>query len=162
MLIRVSKILCIAAVSFYSALCTFGNISDYYTNFPLVERVLMMKDIFPNSTIGYRAITSPVLHHVAYIIIISLEGLTSLLCAVGSCQLIMVRNQEALVFNQSKKWAVAGLTLGFVTWQVLFMSIGGEWFGMWMSQMLRGAVSAAFQTVITILAVLIYVVIKDE
>ncbi|CEG58205.1 DUF2165 family protein [Legionella fallonii] len=162
MSIRFSKIVLIAAIFFYCALTAFGNIFDYYTNFPLVERALMMKDVFPNSTIVYRAVTNPVLHHIAYIIIISMECLTAFLCAVGAWKLFKVRKEGAVVFNQSKRWAVAGLTVGFLTWQVLFMSIGGEWFDIWMSQILRGALGAAFQIFITILAVLIYVVIKDE
>ena len=162
MTIRCSKIFFIAAIFFFCALTAFGNVSDYYTNFPLVERALMMKDVFPNSAISYRAITNPMFHHVAYIIIISLETLTAVLCAIGALKLFKVRNESAVVFNQSKNWAIAGLTVGFFTWQVLFMSIGGEWFGIWMSPLLRNALPTAFQIFITILAVLIYVVIKDE
>ncbi len=162
MLIRRSKILCIAAISFFCLLTSFGNISDYYNNFSLVERALTMKDAFPNSTITYRAITNPVLHHVAYLIIIILETLTAVLCMVGTWKLFRARNQTGALFNKNKNWAIAGLTLGFLTWQVLFMSIGGEWFGIWMSQMLHGAIAASFHIFITILAVLIYVGIKDE
>ena len=67
----------------------------------------------------------------------------------------------AQAFNRSKKLAIAGLTLGFLTWQVSFMSIGGEWFGMWMSSEWNG-VPDAFRFFITILGVLIYLVHKDE
>lgn len=162
MIIRLSKIFLIIAIFLFCALTAFGNLSDYYTNFPLVERALMMKDIFPNSSIGYRAITNPMLHHVAYIIIISLEALSAILCAIGALKLFSARNQSAAIFNQSKNWAIAGLTVGFLTWQVLFLCIGGEWFGIWMSPLLRNAIPAAFQIFITILLVLIYVVIKDE
>lgn len=162
MIIRLSKIMCIAAVSFYCLLAAFSNITDYYTSFPLVERVLMMKDVFPNSTISYRAVTNPIVHHTIYIIIISLEVLTALLCAFGVWKLFKVRKASAIIFNQNKNWAVAGLTLGFLTWQVIFMSIGCEWFGIWMSSMLRGVITAAFQIFITILVILIYVTIKDE
>lgn len=162
MTVRLSKILCIIAVSFYCLLAAFGNATDYFANFSAVEQALMMKDIFPNSTIAYRAITNTSLHHVAYILIICLEGLTALLCAIGAWKLFRARSQSASIFNHSKHWAVAGLTLGFLTWQVMFMSVGGEWFGLWMSLMLKGVVTAAFQIFITILVVLIYVVIKDE
>lgn len=162
MLIRYSKILCIIAIAFFSMLTVWGNTTDYYTNFSLVERALTMKDIFPHANIGYRAITNPIWHHAFYIIIIILEFLTALLCIIGAWKLFMVRNKSGAVFNHSKNWAVAGLTLGFFIWQVLFMSIGGEWFAIWMSQMLNGALTAAFHIFITVLAVLIYVVIKDE
>jgi predicted small integral membrane protein len=162
MIIRLSKIFCITAISFYCLLAAFGNATDYFTNFSNVERALMMKDVFPNSTIIYRAITNPIMHHVAYIIIISLESLTALLCALGAWKLFRARHESASMFNLTKYWAVAGLTLGFLTWYVLFMCVGGEWYGMWMSPVLNGALTAAFHIFISILAVLIYVVAKDE
>jgi len=53
------------------------------------------------------------------------------------------------------------LTLGFLVWQVGFMSVGGEWFGMWMSKQWNG-VPDAFRFFITILAVLIFLSLRDE
>jgi len=55
---------------------------------------------------------------------------------------------------------VAGLTLGFLVWQVGFMSVGGEWFGMWMSKEWNG-VPDAFRFFITIGLVLLYLVQRD-
>ncbi|AOW59294.1 TPA: DUF2165 family protein [Legionella pneumophila] len=162
MIIRFSKVLLVVAVSFFCLLTAFGNITDYSANFPAVVKVLTMSDIFPDSTITYRAITSPVLHYVAFIIIVILELLTAVFCGIGAWKLFRVRNESASVFNHSKSWAIGGLTLGFVTWQVIFMSIGGEWFGMWMSPTLNSALTTAFHIFITILAVMIYLVIKDE
>jgi predicted small integral membrane protein len=63
-------------------------------------------------------------------------------------------------FDRSKNVAIAGLTLGFLVWQVGFMSIGGEWFGMWMSQKWNG-VPDAFRFFATIGLVLIYLVQRD-
>lgn len=161
-MIRISKILFVAAIAFYCFLAAFGNITDYWANYPAVVRALTMQDIFPNATISYRAITNPVLQHVCYLTIISFESLTAILCAIGAWKLFRTRKADALIFNQEKKWAIGGLTLGFVTWQVLFMSIGGEWFGMWMSPVLNNAITTSFHIFITILVVLLYVVHKDE
>lgn len=162
MLLRISKIMLVASVSFYCFLTVFGNITDSSTNFTGVERALAMKDVFPNSTITYRAITNPVLQNAAYITIVSLEFLTALFCALGAWKLFKARRKEASLFNQDKKWSIIGLTLGFLTWQVLFMSIGGEWFGMWMSPILNNALTTAFHIYITILLILVYVAAKDE
>ncbi|HAT2066382.1 TPA: DUF2165 domain-containing protein [Legionella pneumophila] len=162
MIIRFSKVLLVVAVSFFCLLTAFGNITDYSANFPAVVKVLTMSDIFPDSTITYRAITSPVLHYVAFIIIVILELLTAIFCGIGAWKLFKARNESPSVFNHSKNWAIGGLTLGFVTWQVIFMSIGGEWFGMWMSPTLNSALTTAFHIFITILTVMIYLVIKDE
>ncbi|WP_165679542.1 DUF2165 family protein, partial [Metapseudomonas otitidis] len=64
-------------------------------------------------------------------------------------------------FRAAKGWAVAGLTLGFLTWQVGFMSVGGEWFGMWMSKQWNG-VPDAFRFFITLLVVLIYLSLPED
>ncbi|MET0528733.1 MAG: DUF2165 family protein, partial [Microvirga sp.] len=53
------------------------------------------------------------------------------------------------------------LTLGFLVWQVGFMSVGGEWFGMWMSEKWNG-VPDAFRFLMTILGVLIFVSLRDD
>lgn len=162
MIMRLSKITLVAAVAFYCLLTAFGNITDYATNFLGVKQALSMKDIVPISTIGYRAVTNPVLQNMAYLFIISLESLTALLCALGAWKLFRARKQTAAVFNHAKNLSVAGLTLGVLVWQVLFMSVGGEWFGMWMSPMLNHALTAAFQIFMTILVILVYVVSKDD
>jgi predicted small integral membrane protein len=159
--IRVSKVVLIAAIAFFASLVAFGNITDYGTNFVFVQHVLDMDSIFPDATINYRAITSPSLHYAAYNLIIAAEALTAVLCWIGAFLLLATLRGDALSFNRAKAWSVAGLTLGFLVWQVGFMSIGGEWFGMWMSQKWNG-VPDAFRFLITILAVLIFVSMRDD
>src|SRR5690606_15213368 len=131
--IRLSKAAMVAAIAFLASLVAFGNITDYWTNFAFVQHVLSMDTVFPETTIRYRAITSPVLHHAAYVLIIAAEAATAVLCWIGAYRLLRAVKAPAAVFNSSKSIAIAGLTLGFLLWQVGFMSIGGEWFGMWMS-----------------------------
>ncbi|QBR84563.1 DUF2165 domain-containing protein [Legionella israelensis] len=161
MLIRTSKILLVAAIAFYASLTAFSNITDYATNFSAVQKVFMMKEVLPGTTITYRAINAPVIHHLGYIFIIFMESLTAILCWIGVWKLSHAVKQPAFIFNEAKEVAIAGLTIGFLTWQVTFMSIGSEWFGMWMSPQLNEAVNTAFRIFITILAVLIYLVHKD-
>ena len=55
---------------------------------------------------------------------------------------------------------MVGLTLGFMLWQVGFMTIGGEWFGMWQSAQWNG-VPSAFRFVMVILGVLIFLALPD-
>jgi len=83
------------------------------------------------------------------------------LCWIGAGVLARRLSADAGTFNRAKRFAVAGLTLGFLLWQVGFMSIGGEWFGMWQSQQWNG-VPSAFRFLITIIAVLIFVVMPDQ
>jgi predicted small integral membrane protein len=157
---RLVKIVFVAAIAFFATLVSFGNITDYGTNYEFVKHVLSMDTIFPNSTIRYRAITSPGLHTAAYWLIIAAETLTALLCWIGVYAMLSKVNASAAQFNRSKAWAIAGLALGFLIWQVGFMSVGGEWFGMWMSKEWNG-IESAFRFFITIVAVLIFVTMPD-
>ena len=68
--IRLAKISCAAVIGFYVALVAFGNLSDYWTNFAFVTEVLDMDAVPAASGIRWRAVNSPVLHHVGYILII--------------------------------------------------------------------------------------------
>lgn len=159
--IRASKTIMVAAIGLFASLVTFGNITDYGTNFAFVQHVLSMDTVFPETTIRYRAITSPGLHHAAYMLIIAAEAATAVLCWIGAYRMLRTIGMPAATFNRSKTAAVAGLTLGFLVWQVGFMSIGGEWFGMWMSQQWNG-VPSAFRFLVTILGILIYVTMPDS
>jgi predicted small integral membrane protein len=158
---RLAKIATVAAVAAFATLVAFDNITDYGTNFVFVQHVLSMDTIFPGSSIGYRAITSPGLHHAAYWLIIAAQAGTAVLCWIGVLALLRERRAPADAFNRAKAWPIAGLTLGFLTWQFGFMTVGGEWFGMWMSKQWNGAPSA-FRFAMVIIAVLIFVAMWDE
>jgi len=159
--IRAAKIALVAAIALFATLVAFGNLTDYGTNFAFVQHVLSMDSVFPDSRISYRAISSPALHHVAYAVIIAAEALTAALCWIGALALLRCLHADAATFRRAKTFAVLGLTLGFLLWQVGFMSIGGEWFGMWQSQKWNG-VPSAFRFVMVIAAVLIFIAMRDE
>jgi predicted small integral membrane protein len=158
--IRAAQAIMVAAIALFASLVAFGNITDYGTNFAFVQHVLSMDTIYPTSTIKYRAITSPSLHHAAYALIIAAEIAVAVLCWIGAFMLTRQLRADAAAFNRAKPLAVIGLTLGFLLWQVGFMSIGGEWFGMWMSKEWNG-VPSAFRFVMVILGVVIFVALPD-
>jgi predicted small integral membrane protein len=68
---------------------------------------------------------------------------------------------DARTFNRAKATAVAGLTLGFLLYQFGFITIGGEWFGMWMSHDWNGQESA-FRFAMIIVAVLLFLALSDN
>jgi predicted small integral membrane protein len=158
--VRLSKIILVAAIALLASLVAFGNLTDYGTNFAFVQHVLQMDTVFPDTTIRWRAIDNPALHHAAYWLIIAAEALTALLCWLGAWRLLQRVSAPAAAFNAAKGVAVAGLTLGFLTWQVGFIAIGGEWFGMWMSETWNG-IASAFRFAITIAVVLVYLALPD-
>jgi predicted small integral membrane protein len=159
--LRAAKVAMVAAIALFASLVAFGNLTDYNTNFVFVEHVLSMDTIFPFSTIKYRAITNPSLHQAAYAVIIAAEVVIAVLCWIGAAALVRQLRADADAFNRAKIFSVLGLALGFLLWQVGFMSIGGEWFGMWQSQQWNG-VPSAFRFVVTIVAVLIFVAMPDQ
>jgi predicted small integral membrane protein len=158
--VRAAKVVMVAAVALFATVVAFGNITDYGTNLAFVQHVLAMDTIFPGSTIHYRAITSPSLQHAAYALIIATEATTAVLCWIGAWQLLRHIRASTPAFNHAKTFAVLGLVLGFLLWQVGFMSIGGEWFGMWQSAQWNG-VPSAFRFVMVIVAVLIFVTMPE-
>jgi predicted small integral membrane protein len=159
--IRLAKVSCAAVIAFYAALVAFGNISDYWTNFAFVTEVLDMHVVPAASYIRWRAVTSPVLHHAGYILIIAMEIIIAALCALGAIAMARRLRAKAQLFQQAKSMAVAGLTLGFLLFEGGFVAIGGEWFGMWQARDLD-AVPSAFRILTTMLGVLIFVSLKDE
>ena len=159
--VRAAKIVMVGAIALFATLVAFGNLTDYGTNYAFVQHVLSMDTIFPDSQIGYRAITSSALHHVAYAIIIAAEAATALLCWIGAIALLRRLRADARTFHRAKTFAVLGLALGFLLWQVGFMSIGGEWFGMWQSGKWNG-IPSAFRFAMVILGVLIFVAMRDD
>src|SRR4029078_1583954 len=140
--LRAAKATTVAAIALFASLVTFGNLNDYNTNFAFVEHVLSMDTIFPFSTIKYRSITNPTLHQAAYAVIIATEGVIAMLCWIGAIALARRLWADATTFNRAKTFSVLGLLLGFLLWQVGFMSIGGEGFGVWASEHMHGVESA--------------------
>ena len=136
-IVRTSKSILVAAVALWVSLVAFGNITDYGTNLAFVNHVLSMDTVFPDTTILYRAIASPALHHAAYLLIIMSEVLAALLCWIGAVQMFRTISAPA-AFIGAKNLAVIGLTTCLLIWLVGFIAIGGEWFGMWMSTQWNG------------------------
>lgn len=132
-LIRIGKAVLVTAIALHASLVVFGNVTDYAINFSFVRNVMSMNTILPNSTIGDRAITVPALHHAAYAMIIAAQFVTAILCWIGATRLAPPCARAAPRSTAAKPFAVAGLLVGLLVWQVGFITIGGEWFGMWMS-----------------------------
>ncbi len=160
MVTRLSKIVMVLAFAFYASLVALNNLTDYDSNFVLVSQVLTMDTTFPDNKGLWRAIESPIIHRIAYGFIIFTEIVIAGLCGLGSFRLYK-SIKSATAFNQAKGLAILGLTLGFILWFTGFMTIGGEWFLMWQSEVANGQ-QAAFRLVMIIIATLIYLTQHDE
>ncbi len=152
---RIIKSLLVASVALFASLVALNNIIDYGSNFQFVQRVLSMDTTFPDNQLMYRAITSETIHHAAYAVIIAMEALTGLLCAIGAVQMFNSRNAGAARFRAARLFATLGLTCGIVLWSTGFLAVGAEWFLMWQSAQWNGQ-EAAFRFAMVLFATLIF------
>ena len=160
-LIRLAKVTMIGSLAAYAFIVAYNNVVDYGSNYQFVRHVLSMDTTFPGNALMHRAITNESIWRVAYALIMAMEGLIAFLLALGAVMLLARLRAPAEVFNRSKVWAVAGLTVGFALWFFGFMVIAGEYFAMWQSKEWNGQ-QAAFRITTEILAVLIFVSLPDR
>lgn len=133
-LIRYSKAVLMACFSFFGLLVMVGNFTDYPTNYEYVGHVLSMDTTRENTNISYRAITSPMLHHRIYWIIITLEVMYTVYCLMGTYQLFKHINASADDFHEAKKLSIVGLLIAIFIYYVCLQVVGVEWFDMDESQ----------------------------
>jgi predicted small integral membrane protein len=156
---RLSKIVLIWAVAFFVSLVVLNNLTDYQSNFTFVSHVLKMDTTFPENRAMWRAIDSTSIHHALYWLIILVEAVIAILCWLGGFRL-MSAIKDSSRFNKAKGAAITGLTLGIVLWFTGFITVGGEWFLMWQSEMWNGQ-EAAFRLIVILGIVLLYLVLPD-
>jgi predicted small integral membrane protein len=158
--LRLAKIVMIAALAAFAFLVTYDNIVDYDSNYEFARHVLSMDTTFPGNALQDRAITDPRIWQAAYAAIIAAEALTCLLLSIGAVTLLMRLRATPGAFNRAKVWAVAGLTAGFCLWFFGFQVVAGEYLAMWQSHTWNGQ-EAAFRFTMVILGVLIFVSLPD-
>jgi predicted small integral membrane protein len=160
-LFRIAKLVAIASIGLMAGLISFGNISDYYSNYQFVVHVMKMDTIFPDSALQYRSIQQPALYHTGYIVLIVMETVMALLCISGTVAMFRNLKKSRTDFYASQKLAVAGLIIGLLIWFTGFEVIGGEWFAMWQSNTWNGLGSA--DRILTFLVLtLILLHLKEE
>ena len=159
-LLRLSKIVMVAGLAAYALLVAFGNITDYGSNFAFIEHVMSMDTTFPGNHLMYRAITSRLLHHLAYCAIIAGEALTGIVLAIAARRLWSARGDSGR-FAAAKGSVALGAALAFLIWFVGFQVIAGEWFAMWQSPTWNGQESA-FRFVACFLLVTVFVMMPER
>jgi predicted small integral membrane protein len=131
----------VLAVGLWALLVGIDNLLDYGSNWQFVRHVLSMDTVFPDNPLKYRAVTSSALEAAGYWGIIATELAVGIACVVGAWQLFRARSDVA-AFNGAKTLGACGLTLLFLLYYIGFVTVGGEWFGMWQSQIWNGQAKA--------------------
>jgi predicted small integral membrane protein len=160
LIIRIAKIVMVAALGAFAFIVIYDNIVDYGSNYEFVRHVLSMDTTFSGNALMDRAVTNERIWKAAYAAIIVAEGLTCLLLCIGAVALLARLRAPAEAFNRAKLWAVAGLTVGFGVWFFGFLVVAGEYWAMWQSRTWNGE-EAAFRFTMVILGVLIFVSLPD-
>lgn len=103
-MIRFSKIIILLTVASLAGIVVFGNVTDCNSNFQFVSHVMSMdtKPDYLGNAIVYRAITSPVIHHIGYIAIILFETFITLTALKGAYDMFKARNLDAQSFHNAK------------------------------------------------------------
>jgi predicted small integral membrane protein len=158
---RLAKTVMVASLAAFVLLVAYGNLTDYGSNFEFVRHVLSMDSIFPDSKLKYRAVTTPVLWHLAYCSIIAGQLLTGFALAAGTMEMAYNLRSDASSFQRSKRFVYIGGAIGFLIWFFGFMAVGGEWFAMWQSKEWNGQ-EAAFRIYMAIIGVLVFVIQPDD
>ena len=129
-LIRYSKIILMAYISFFGMLVMIHNFTDYDSNYTYVAHILSMDTTRDGHKYAHRAINSPMMHHRIYWLIITLEVMFTVFCTMGTIQLFKNMNTDATAFHEAKKFAIIGLLIALFLYYVCFQVIGIEWFNM--------------------------------
>lgn len=160
-IIRVSKTALMFFVSLFGLLMMYSNFTDYATNYEYVGHVLSMDTTRESLKYSNRAITSPLLHHRIYWIIITLEVIYTVFCLMGTYQLLKNINKDADLFHEAKKFALLGLLIAIFIYYVGLQVVGVEWFNMDLSETWNYK-DWARHIVDFIFPLLIYIAIRTE
>lgn len=159
-IIRLTKIALVFSVALLLFLIVLNNITDYGSNLLFVENVLGMTTVFEGNQLMWRSIDSPLVHTIFYATIILWEGAAMVFCFIGGYKLLSRLKAPQAVFAEGKSLAIAGLVLSMLQWFVAFITIGGEWFTMWQSEIWNGQ-DAAFRMFACFGIILIFVYLPE-
>lgn len=161
MLTRLAKISLVASSALFLLVVVFNNLTDYGSNFEFVRHVLSMDTTFSGNRGMWRAMTSPLIHHTFYALIIVWELVAGVMLAVAAGRMWTARAQSTDAWRKASSLAVAGLTVSLLQWLIAFIIVGGEWFLMWQSTTWNGQTAAARMFIVFAL-ILIFLNQRDD
>ncbi|MGO1049541.1 DUF2165 domain-containing protein [Crossiella sp. CA198] len=139
----------------YLTLVVFNNLTDFGTNHAFVQHVFAMDTTFKSPNTSWRAITSPALVNIAYVLIIAWEAATAVVLIIATVSWLRSSTEVA------RRIGSLGLAMMLLLFGGGFIAIGGEWFCMWQSKQWNG-LQAALQNVIIAGVALIVTQVLDR
>lgn len=160
MALRISKIAVLFVIAANITLVVWNNLVDYNSNYIFISHVMSMDTTYPDNALMSRSVTSSFWWNFFFILVIIAELVMAVLCWIGFAKLIKHRKETSEIFNESKKFALYGLSLDLVLFGFVFITIAGEWFLMWESSQWN-AVQPALKMFIMSGIALIFISSKD-
>ena len=149
---RVTTSMFVLMVASYYLIVAFDNITDptnpNASNWPFVQGVLSGDGVPADSGFEWRFIDATWFQALSYILIISGEALTGLTLLIGGI-LGLRRSGSCPRWGNTQKWTYAGGTLGLVVFFFGFMTVGGNWFIMYLNSKWNGLEPAFQNSVMT-------------
>jgi len=156
-IIKISKAILILSTALFFTIVAFNNLTDYNSNYLFVQHVLSMDTTFEGNSLMWRAMESPIIHHIFYWIIILWETAVAILLWISGINLL---SKKKKIFEKGMRKAIIGLIFALLLWLLAFITIGGEWFAMWQSNIWNGQ-DAAFRMFTINGITLLYLIIKE-
>lgn len=149
---RVCTSIFVLMVAAYYLVVAFDNITDPVnpnaSNWPFVQGVLSGDGVPADSGFEYRFITAEWFQVLSYIAIIAGETITGVLLLVAGI-LGLRRSRFCPQWGGAQKWTYAGGTVGLAVFFLGFITIGGNWFIMYLNSKWNGMEPAFQNSVMT-------------
>ena len=158
---KIIKACIVAAMALFLTLTTLDNLSMPDVGLGAVEAAVKMETTFKHPGAMWRAITERPPAMAIFGAILIVEAVAAAICWVGAARMWLGR-ADAAAFRQAKAIANLGLSLAALLYFGGFLVVGAEWFLMWQSQPLSGALEMAFRMFTSAMVIMLYVSLVDD
>ena len=149
---RVCASIFVLMTAAYYLVVAFDNITNPVnpnaSNWPFVQGVLSGDGVPADSGFGYRFINAEWFQVLSYVAIIAGETITGLLLLIAGV-LGLRRARFLSHWGGAQKWTYAGGTVGLAVFFLGFITIGGNWFIMYLNSKWNGMEPAFQNSVMT-------------
>lgn len=141
----------------YYALVAFDNITNPQSNWAFIQGVLSGDGVSEAAGAGFewRYIDNKAFQLVGYVTVIACETLTGVLLLIGGFTGLF-RARDAAAWAGAQKWTYYGGFLGLGIFFFGFLTVGGNWFIMYLNEKWNG-MEPAFQNSVMTITMLILV-----
>ena len=123
------------------------------SNWPFVQGVLSGDGVPADSGFEWRFIDATWFQAAGYVMIMTLETVTGILLLIGG--LLGLRRSGATVsWGKAQRWTYAGGTVGLTVFFFGFITVGGNWFIMYLNSKWNGLAPAFQNSVMTALTLI--------